>query len=129
MQPPVWSGRSVGSLHHACLPPTRPSLSSLDLCPLSGHTGSITGLVGYGANVEYETVKGDTPLLLAGKHGRVPAIITLLECGARIDGSNQTGFTALMNAAKHGQVRVCVLCVCVCVCVFSRRPRANPTFF
>jgi len=75
------------------------------LCEASkrGIVWEMERLMAAGANPNVNEGKvGKTPLQLAARWGRGPAIAALLKAGAHVDGASSAGITALMSAALSG---------------------------
>ncbi|XP_014661479.1 PREDICTED: uncharacterized protein LOC106804703 [Priapulus caudatus] len=69
---------------------------------LSGNTDTIKQALVCGANLEQESQRGATALLLAAWCGHVDVIKELLEARCGVEESNEDGMTALMLAAQRG---------------------------
>ena len=68
-----------------------------------GTSKEVTDLLDQGANVNIETIQGETPLVFAIKHNADPleVVQTLISHGAKVNTANKKDhFTPLMFAAK-----------------------------
>ncbi|XP_014675124.1 PREDICTED: ankyrin repeat domain-containing protein 50-like [Priapulus caudatus] len=76
----------------------------------SGHTDTVTALLGAGANIEHADLHGWTAVLEAAADGHTDIVIALLGAGANIDyvPVNGKGKTVLMHAAISGNTS-CVM--------------------
>ncbi len=68
------------------------------------HTKMATLLVGYGADVNQQDNKQDSPFLFAGASGQTGLVKLYLENGARFDVFNRYNGTALIPACERGHV-------------------------
>lgn len=59
-----------------------------------------------GANLSYETAKGNFPLLICAKKGYLKTFLTLLKFGANINQVNKNKTSVIMAAARHGYVDI-----------------------
>lgn len=73
-------------------------------------TQVIRVLLDHGADVRMRNRGGDTPLLLAVKHGNQHTVEMLLRAGAEINEQNE-GYTALMIAARRGYSGIVALLI------------------
>ena len=63
-------------------------------------------LVKYGANADFQNLRGETPLMVASRKGRVDVVSFLVEHGADMNLQNKKGLTALMTACLFNFVDV-----------------------
>lgn len=67
-------------------------------------TGIIPILVEYGSDLELESERDGTPLMIASRWNNNPEILrTLIECGADVNASDNYGNTPLIMAAKRSR--------------------------
>ena len=61
-------------------------------------------LVEYGVNVDFQNIKGETPLIVASREGHVDVVSFLVEHGADLNlQCNAAGLTALMTACVYNE--------------------------
>ena len=81
----------------------------LHLASGKGHIEIVEFLLNHGADINAESLLGDTPLIIAAwyaKDGKYETIKTLLEHGAKVNNKNKRGRTALHQAAMHSSKEV-----------------------
>ncbi|KAJ3109172.1 hypothetical protein HDU97_008571 [Phlyctochytrium planicorne] len=74
----------------------------------SDDKGELEKLIGSGISIketEFEK-SGQTPLLVAARHGYLEIVKTLVEHGAKVDDAHDYGFTPLFAACLYGHVAV-----------------------
>lgn len=84
-------------------------MASRDLCDAAadGRDADVVDSVRRGADLEFgDFPLGNTPLMIAAKHGRTETVRLLLHFGALVNASNTRGETALTWAARHGHIDV-----------------------
>lgn len=69
-----------------------------------GDAGKAKELIEQGADVEYESGAGWTPLMYASAKGHTETVEVLLRKGADVNAKNDIGATALMYAAAGGHI-------------------------
>jgi ankyrin repeat protein len=72
--------------------------------PAFGAVNCVDYLIQRGANTEFATAEGNTPLLNATSHGNCGAVLTLLQAGADHCVRNSAGDTMLHLVARHGDL-------------------------
>ncbi len=72
----------------------------------AGDAGSVSALLGKGANPEIRNDNNDTPLAIAAEKGHYEVVAALLAVGADVNAQNKNCSTALHSAAanEHSQV-------------------------
>lgn len=86
---------------------TAPNVRPLAGAVAAGSDKTVKMLLDHGANMEFRSKRGETPLFLAaynpGKMEGHPSLVKLLlERGARVDAVNDNGDTPLLWAVKNG---------------------------
>jgi hypothetical protein len=71
-----------------------------------------------GAEMEANTIKGNTPLMIAAQNGRTDCGKALLAAGANANAANSLGFTALHGAAQDGHA-ICLQSLLAYGCNFD----------
>ena len=75
----------------------------------NGNPENVPSLISEGADVDYESSKGETALMRACKRGNFDIATTLLENGADVNIKDENGQTALSKAAAEGHADVVLL--------------------
>jgi uncharacterized protein len=76
-----------------------------------GNLEKVRALIDEGAEIDEQSNRGETPLILATLAGRKEVVELLIEKGADIDGRNAGGFTPLHAAAYAGDAAITELLI------------------
>lgn len=80
--------------------------AALHLAVIQGHANVVSALIKGRADVDVESLFGDTPLMWAAHQGNVAACKKLLRAGADIMLKNKRGRSATMQAQSEGNSRI-----------------------